>query len=205
MTRVSGIQKDFLNSLNQSRYLFTYCRSPFGPHTNAGVEIAFLEAFKAWELFIEELTIAYLTGERDIAGDLAPTMISISGNNPETCRRIIIGERRSYASWASPDDVRKRFELYFQPSTLESKLAPAIPDIKEMVTCRNSIAHSSGSAYDNLDRLWIREVGTSKSPVRCADVLLLSYTPNPPMTWFDRYLEVLEVLSQNLVHIQATS
>lgn len=201
MPTVSVIQSQFLNSLSDSRYLFSYCRSPYGPYTNAGVEMAFLEAFKAWEVFIEELTIAYLIGEPDIAGNQAPTLISISGNNPETCRKIIVGERRTYAEWANPDDLRRRLELYFAPSTLDSKLAPVVPDLREMVSCRNAIAHSSGSARVNLNNLWTRRTGTSKSPLRTADVLLLSYTPNPPMTWFDRYLDVLEVLSQNLAQV----
>ena len=200
MTRVSDIQNNFLQTLSDCRSLFTHCLNPIGPHTNAGVESAFLEAFKAWEVFLEDLTIAYLTGQPDIAGNLAPAVVSFSGNNPETCRKIISGGR-AFVSWANLDEIRNRFDLYFTPGLLYGKLNSGVAEIKEMVKCRNAIAHSSGSAYNNLNDLWREKSGTSRSPLRSADVLLLSYLPNAPSTWFERYLQVLEVMSQNLVQI----
>ena len=200
MTRVSDIQNSFQQTLSDCRLLFTHCLNPIGPHSNTGVESAFLEAFKAWEVFLEDLTIAYLTGEPDIAGNLAPTVVSFSGNNTETCRKVINGGR-AFVNWANLDEVRNRFDLYFTPGLLYEKLNSGVAEIKEMVKCRNAIAHSSGSAYNNLSGLWIEKSGTSNPSVRSADVLLLGYPPNAPSTWFERYLQVLEVMSQNLLQI----
>ena len=199
MADVSDIHKQFMSVLGDCRSLFTHCLTPVGQHTNAGVESAFLEAFKAWEVFLEELTVAYLTSERTIAGKLVPAVIS----DTKICRRVVNGGR-PYISWADPNQVKKRFILYFMPSTLAGTLNSGIPEIREMVTCRHAIAHSSGPASDNLTNLWTRKAGVSKSPLRSADVLLLNYPPNPPFTWFDRYLQVVEVLSQELVEIRTT-
>ena len=202
MASVVEIHGEFLDALNESRDLFTYCRSPAGPHTSAGVESAFLDAFKAWEVFLETLTIAYLTGEPDIDGNPAPSVMTVS--DPETCRKIINGGR-SFVSWAKIDEVKQRFAIFFEPSTLDALLDSGIAEIREMATCRNAIAHSSGSAYNKIGDLWRNKFGTSRSPLRSADIFMLPYEPNPPLTWFDRYMQTLEVVSQNLVQLGVAS
>ena len=206
MASVAEIHGEFIGALNESRDLFTYCRSPAGPHTSAGVESAFLDAFKAWEVFLETLTIAYLTGEPDIDGNPALSVMKIS--DPEACRKIINGGR-GFVSWAKIDEVKKRFAIFFEGLTLDSllhSLNSGAAELREMETCRNAIAHSSGSAYDKLADLWRNKSGASRSPLRSADVLLLPYEPNPPLTWFDRYLqEALEIISQNLVQVGVAS
>ena len=198
MASVAEIHGEFKAALNESRDLFTYCRSPAGPHTSAGVESAFLDAFKAWEVFLETLTIAYLTGEPDIDGNPAPSVMKVS--DPEACRKIINGGR-SFVNWANPTEVRQKFTIFFEPSTLDVLLDSVVAELREMAICRNAIAHSSGSAYDNLATLWMRKFGTSRYPLRSADILLLLYEPNPPFTWFDRYMQALEVISQNLIQV----
>ena len=198
MASVAEIHGEFIGALNESRDLFTYCRSPAGPHTNAGVESAFLDAFKAWEVFLETLTIAYLTGEPDIDGNPALSVMKVS--DPEACRKIINGGR-GFVSWAKIDEVKKRFAIFFEGLTLDSLLNSSAAELREMETCRNAIAHSSGSAYDNLATLWMRKFGTSRYPLRSADILLLLYEPNPPFTWFDRYMQALEDISQNLIQV----
>lgn len=202
MASVAEIHGEFIGALNESRDLFTYCRSPAGPHTNAGVESAFLDAFKAWEVFLETLTIAYLTGEPDIDGNPAPSVMTVS--DPEICRKIVNGGR-SFVNWANPTEVRQKFAIFFEPSTLDVLLDSVVAELREMAICRNAIAHSSGSAYDNLATLWMRKFGTSRSPLRSADILLLPYEPNPPFTWFDRYMITLEVISQSLVQVGVAS
>ena len=202
MASVDEIQDKFLIALNDSRSLFMYCRSPAGPHTKAGIESAFLDAFKAWEVFLEELTIAYLTGEPDVDGNFVPTFIFVS--DPDTCRRIV-NDGRSYINWASPDVTKMKFELYFEPSTMLNILNTGIGDLNDMVKCRNAIAHSSRSAHTALETLFTNKAGTSEPDVRSADLLLLPYNLDSPSTWFDRYLHVLETLSQDLVHAGASS
>lgn len=201
MASVDEIHDEFLNALKGSHSLFTHCRSPAGQHTDPGIESAFLDAFKAWEVFLEELTIAYLTGEPDVDGNFVPAFICVS--DPGICRRII-NDDRSYINWASPYVVKNIFKLYFEPSTMDRILNTGMGDLIEMFKCRNAIAHSSRSARTNLEDLFSGKSGISKPAVRSADVLLLAYNPDPPSTWFDRYLHVLETLSQDLVHAGAS-
>lgn len=205
MASVVDIHSNFLDALNKSGSLFTYCRSPFGPHSNAGVESAFLDAFKAWEVFLDELVFAYMRGEPDTAGNLVSSIVSLPTDDREVYIRIINGGgARRFIDWTNPEyDVRRRLKLYFTPP-LDAKLDSGTDELDEMLTCRNAIAHSSGRAYNRLNVLWSQKRGrgnTTSSVRRCADVLLLAYSSNPPMTLFDRYLDVLEVLSQNLVQV----
>ena len=130
-----------------------------------------------------------------------PAIVSLPDDR-DVYIKIINGGRASYIDWSNPErDVKPRLKLYFTPP-LHTKLDSSLDELKEIVICRNAIAHSSGSARKNLNDLWGRKKGTSKSSLtRCADVLLLDYPLNPPLTLFDRYLHVLEALSQNLAQI----
>ena len=201
MTSVIDIHNKFLDSIEESRNLYSYCRTPVGLHSSAGIESAFLDAFKAWEIFLNELIFAYLRGELDIAGKPVPTTWTLNIDDTVFYARLIAGGRRGYIDWVHPDnDVKPRLRSYFNPP-LHTKLEGGLTELREMRICRNAIAHSSGTAHHDLGELWMRKEGTSKSPLRTADILVVQDPDNPPLTWFERYLQALEVLSQNLVQI----
>lgn len=205
MASVADIHNNFLDALNRSRALFAYCRSPFGPHSNAGVESAFLDAFKAWEVFLDELVFAYLQGEPDIAGNPVPAIVSLPSDDQDVYVNVVTGGRGGYIDWANHIHVKERLNLYFTPP-LDDKLEGGLSELQDMATCRNAIAHAYGIAHRRFISLWERTRGTSApSVLRCADVLLLDHTSSPPMTLFDHYLQVLEVLSSELVNEPAPS
>ena len=201
---VVDIHSNLLAALDESRSLFAYCRSPAGPHSNAGVESAFLDAFKAWEVFLDDLVFAYLRGEPDIAGNPVPAIVSLPSDDRDVYVKVIKGGGGGYIDWANPvSDVKDRLSLYFTPP-LDDKIDGGLSELKDMQVCRNAIAHASSTAYRRLIGLWERTRGTSApSAIRCADILLLEYTTNPLMTIFDHYLQVLEVLSNELVNERA--
>ena len=160
-----------------------------------------MEAFKAWENFLEDLVFAYLRGERDAAGKVVSTTLSLNSDEPETFASIMNGGRGSYIDWANPDrHVRPRLKTYFRPA-LDEKLSGGLSELREMLKCRNAIAHSSSRSLKEIVDLWTQKTGATKFPVRSAELLLVEDPANPPMTWFERYLRVLEVLSQELVEV----
>ena len=152
------------------------------------------------------MVFAYLRGEPDIAGNPVPSIVSLPSDDQDVYVKVINGGRGGYIDWVNPaDDVKPRLKLYFTPP-LDDKLDSGLSELNDMLTCRNAIAHASGTAYRRLIGLWERTRGTSApSVLRCADILLLEYTTNPPMTIFDRYLQVLEVLSNDLVNAPTPS
>lgn len=200
MASVIDIHNRFLASIEETRTLFTYCRSPMGPYSQAGIESAFLDAFKAWEVFLDELIFAYLRGEPDISGNSVTTTLSLQSDHEDVYIKIMGGGRGSYIDWANADnDVIPRLKTYFDPP-LDMKLSGGLSELREILKCRNAIAHSSSSASRRLDDLWTQKFGALKSSIRSADFLLAS-SNNPPLTWFEHYVEVLEILSGELVEI----
>ena len=103
MTPVVDIHNRFLESIEESRALFVYSRTPVSRLSAAGVESAFLDAFKAWEVFLEELVLAYLRGEQDKSGNSVSTTLSLHSDDTDLCIRIINGVRGLYVDWANPD------------------------------------------------------------------------------------------------------
>ena len=201
MASVRDIHSTFTNSLEESRSLFMYCRTPLGPHSSAGVESAFLDAFKAWEIFLEDLIFAYLRGEQDITGSHVQTTFTLHSSELDTFTRIVTGGRVGYIGWANPDShVKPRLKTFFDPS-LEEKLNGGLPELREMLKCRNAIAHSSSRTFREMNSLWTEKTGASKTPIRSADILMFQAVSQPPLTWFERYLQVLETLSQELIEV----
>ena len=202
MVLVLDIHTKFLDSIKKSRTLFTYCRTPVGPHSNAGIESAFLDAIKAWEVFLDELMFAYLRGEQDIKGNSVPTTIFLASDSLDVYIKAMTGGRNRYVDWTNPDqDVIPRLKVFFDPP-LNVKLAGGVTELREMLQCRNAIAHTSSVANDRLRELWLQKTGTSKSQIRSADILLEQVpNNNSPLTWFERYLQILESLSQELVEM----
>lgn len=195
MGALDDIENEFQQSLADCRALFAHSVAPIGTHTNAGIESAFLQAFKSWEVLLEEAFLAYLTGETSRAGNRPQTLMTVS--SIEDCRRIVNGGR-AFSDWANAGMVADRITLFFSPGSLDTKLAGSRGELSEALACRNAIAHSSGKAAKDLAELWVRKVGTPMNGVRPADLLRLTYSPNPPDTWFDRYVTVFEVLGRDI-------
>lgn len=79
-------------------------------------EMAFLRAFLAWEVFMEESFILYLNGQR------APRGRALRRHafppNLRTAMEWVIPEGRSYASWTIPDHISTRAERFFRGGLL---------------------------------------------------------------------------------------
>lgn len=195
MGALDDIENEFLQSLADCRALFAHSVAPIGAHTNAGIESAFLQAFKSWEVLLEDAFLAYLIGESSRAGNRPQARMTVG--TIEECRRIVNGGR-TFSDWANAGMVAERIDLFFVPGSLDTKLSGSRGELNEALICRNAIAHSSGRAAKDLADLWTRKAGTPLSGVRPADLLKLTYAPNPPDTWFDRYLVVFEVLGRDI-------
>lgn len=198
MTRVAVAAENFAAVLSDCRALYTHCLTPIDTHSDAGIESAFLQAFGSYEVLLEDVTIAYLTGEPDLAGHRPETLMTAS--TPEACRAIINGGRR-FVQWSNPDEVVERLQRFFPKDTLDAKARISIGELRNAGVCRNAIAHSSGSATDQLQNLWLRVQGTPKTPLRSADVLKLPHIHGEPGTLFHRYLAVMEGVAQALCEL----
>lgn len=202
----------FQAALSSCKSLYRHCLVPYGLHTEAGVEAAFLQMFKAWESFQEDCAIAFMCGEARLDG--LPVVCHVITANDDIARKVLYQER-PYVEWTDADRVVERFNSLFpllssQPYSLLTK---PIKDIKrelgDMKIIRNAIAHSSSKVSKGLQDLATNELGGNPRVARPFDFLNhncptsrirsnASATAVPSaivVTFFDLYANALEIAS----------
>jgi len=193
MPPVLQIKSGFLVSTGECRALYRHCLAPRGPHTDAGVEAAFLQMFKGWENLLEECTLAFLCQRLRCDGRSVP---SYSTSVSEQFARKALLQDRPFIEWTDVDRNIKRWESLFQPpSLLEGALRPAKPELGQMATIRNAIAHSSQISEVRFRVLVQGEFGGIRRFKRPAELLSSAWVKDPTRTYFDRYADVLETIT----------
>lgn len=197
MPPVSKIKKEFLDTLDSCRSLYRHCLSPKGAHTEAGVEAAFLQMFRAWEAFLEDSSLAFMCGR--LRCDSLSIACHIQTPNEETARGLVYQDR-PYVEWTDVEKIVKRWNLFF-PSTnlLASGISPARVELDQMAAIRNAIAHSSLLSRKKFQKVVQGQLGGKPAISRPANFLSAGYPQDPSRTFFDRYADVLEVTAIKLV------
>lgn len=197
MPTINDIKSNFMTSLNECRGLFNYCLSSQEPHTNAGIEAAFLQLFRSWEVFLEEFLLCYLCGEQPLNGQSINPYFTV--RDFEVARGILYQER-PYCEWTNVEILIRRFTYFFAlPNRVDDALRPVVVELKEITKIRNVIAHSSSIAHESFTNMWRSKIGGNPSIRRAADFLIAVDSANPPSTFFDKYANVLEVTAESIV------
>ena len=159
--------------------------------------LAFLQAFAAWEAFLEEAFILYLIGQQAPRG----RKISRLGFPPtSTAAYEWVSDGRDYATW-SPDKVKPRAERFFRGGR---PFSPALSRrtflLRNMTTVRNAIAHESARAQQRFESLVRNELGTVP-PRTTVGSFLAATKPGttPPISFVDYYLNELSHMAQEIV------
>jgi hypothetical protein len=170
--------------------------SPKGPHTDAGVEAAFLQMYKAWESLLEECTLAFMCGRLRCDGKLVPAL-TVS-KDEEWARRAMYQER-SYLEWTNVDKNIERWNAVFvQPNIFVDAIRPATAELKHMSTIRNMIAHSSVLARRKFAEFVQGQFGGRRYFNRPAELLSTAWPQDASMTFFDRFAHVFETIAPNI-------
>lgn len=197
MPLVAKIKKDFLGNLSSCRSLYRHCLSPKGAHTEAGVEAAFLQMFRAWESFLEDCSLAFMCGK--LRCDALSVSCHVRTLNEETARGLIYQDR-PYVEWTDVDKVIQRWDRLFPPlSLLVSAIRPAKLELSQMAAIRNAIAHSSLLSREKFQKVVQSHYGGKPSISRPADLLNAMYPKDITRTFFDHYADVLEITATKLV------
>src|SRR5262245_43187778 len=108
----------FLREVGDCRSLYLHCLSPVGAHSEAGVEAAFLQMFKAWESLLEECTLAYMCGRLRCDGTL---VAAYTTSRDEEWARKAMYQERPYVEWTDMERVALRWAgLFVPPNSLEA-------------------------------------------------------------------------------------
>jgi hypothetical protein len=186
----------FLREASSCRVLFRHCLTPRGPHSDAGVEAAFLQLFKAWESLLEEITLSYMCGRLRCDGSFVPS--SSVSKDEEAARRMMYQER-AFVEWTDIEKIKARWTSIFNAgNVLEQALRPASSELRQMNVVRNAIAHSSQRATIKFNDLVQGHFGGHRRLQRPAELLIASWPKDPTQTFFDRYADILETIVPTL-------
>lgn len=190
MAVIIKVKRDFGSALADCRVLFRHCLTPRAQHSEAGVEASFLQMFKAWESFLEDCTLSFMTGR--LRCDGRSVQCEIRTGSEETARTLIYQDR-PFVEWTDVEKIIERWDRLFPaPSQLVDAIRPVKPELKQMAILRNGIAHSSVSATRKFNELVRNEFGGKPRITRPAQFLVSAYLKDPARTYFDRYADILE-------------
>lgn len=160
-------------------------------------EMAFLRAFTAWEIFLEESFLLYLVGYKapraarpKRCGFPADLMAA-----SEWCN-----DGKDYVTWDA-QNVRKRADRWLDQGT---PFTPALRiqqnRFEQLATLRNAIAHESPFSKRKFENLVRLELPTVPSAMSVGE-FLVSLVPNvtPPTSYLDHYLDHIQAAANSIV------
>ncbi len=160
-------------------------------------ESAFLKMFIAWETFLEESFLNYLTGRRTILNTVVPRYAKPTALNHAI--NLTVGVN-AYFDWSRPDAVIKLSKLFFDNGDpFHTTIAAIQSDVFDMKTIRNAAAHLSSTTSTSLDSLSSRLLGIPITNMKASN-LLLTNLPGvlPPITIMNNYIQLLDVAVQTI-------
>jgi hypothetical protein len=162
-------------------------------------ELAFLRSFLAWETFLEQSFILYLSGQRPPRGR-APHRYAFPPNQ-RAAMDWVVPEGRPYARWTVATDVSARAERLFQAGR---PFAPVLRGnqnvLEDARLIRNAIAHESISVWEKFENSVRTKLGTLPPNLTVGGFLgTIVPTSAPPVSFLEFYLGKIEFAAQQIV------
>jgi len=161
-------------------------------------ETAFLRAFLAFEMLLEETFILYATGHQPSRG--RPPLRLVQFPSRSVVEEWIVPEGRSYASWQA-GHVQRRAQRFFKDGKpFAAALAGSQNALDEARVLRNAVAHKSSSAQEKFEALVRAKLGSLPLSITVGG-FLLGAVPGvtPPTSFLEYYLGRLEGVAQQIV------
>lgn len=163
------------------------------------IELAFLRGFLGWESFLEESFILHMLGRRPRHG-VRPHRYALPPDRAAALDFSSAG--KDYAKWDGAPEVVRRAKQFFRDGVpyvapLQSKMN-ALQDAK---TVRNAVAHRSGTAIDQFEKLARNELKGALPPGLTVGGFLNTTKPGsaPPESFLDFYLGALQLVAEKII------
>jgi hypothetical protein len=168
------------------------------PKHRSAEAAAFLRAFLAWEAFLEESFILYLSRQKPPRGR-APHRFAF----PPSQRAALewVAEGRDYASWTHATHVSGRAERFFRDGR---PFAPVLRGnqniLDEARIIRNAIAHQSRSTRDKFETVVRRKLTIVPPSLTVGGFLGTGVLGNiPPISFLELYVAKIEFAAHQIV------
>lgn len=206
--KLRTVLNEFLHSLQECRLLaadaYRWSLPGAHPHISRNrcdhiIEMAFMRAFLAWEVFIEESFILYLAGQSPPRGR-APLRYAFP-LNIEMAMDWVIPEGRTYAGWTNPKYIIERAERFFRKgrpfTTVLKSNSNTFDDARKI---RNAIAHKSMSARDKFEKCIRPKLGALQPNITVGQFLvMIEPHTTPPKTFLEFYVNKIELAARQIV------
>ncbi len=162
-------------------------------------ELAFLRAFLAWETFLEESFILYLSGQAPPRGH-GPHRYAFPPNQ-RAATEWVVPEGRRYARWTVATEVSARAERLFRSGR---PFAPVLRGnqnvLDEASTIRNAIVHESMSAQEKFANVARTKLGALPPNLTVGRFLVTTVpTSAPPISFLELYVGKIEFAARKIV------
>ena len=206
--RLSIVLNGFLQTLQECKQLaadaHTWSLPGAHPHISTKrrdyiTEIAFLRAYQAWEVFVEESFILYLWGNKPPRGR-APARYAFPPSH-KTAMEWVIPEGRDYAQWTVAQHVCERAERFFKAG---AAFSPVLKGNQSMLddtrTLRNAIAHKSLAARLKFEKMVRDKLGALPPNLTVAAFLGMTEPASaPPVSFFEYYVGRIDLAARQIV------
>jgi hypothetical protein len=162
-------------------------------------ELAFIKIFVAWEKFLQECFISYMTG-----ASLAryKPKLYLKKVDRDHALKILSGTE-DYPDWSKIDEVYTLAQLYFvngEPFTLPlQQIETQFNDIKKV---RNAIVHISSKAKEKFEGLLKAKISDYRPDISPGEFLGLTVKKGNTETFMEFYVSYLEAASVKIIPIQ---
>jgi hypothetical protein len=210
--RLQTVLADFARSVQDCRQLAVDAHSWAAPGAHGArpylslrrrdslVEMAFLRAFLAWEVFVEESFVLYLAGQKPPRGR-APFRHAFPPNH-KIATEWVVPEGRPYARWTIAGEVSQRAERFFRDGRpFAGVLRGNQTALDETRIIRNAIAHKSTSARLTFETL-AREKLLTLPPNLTVGAFLGTIVPGgaaPPTSFLEFYISKIDLAAKMIV------
>lgn len=170
-------------------------------HKEIITELAFLRAFLAWELFLEETFVLYLLGQTAPRG--RPPYRFVFPPTRRGALHLILPEGRDYVSWSVASTVAARAERFFRDGRpFSAALQSQMTILNDMRTIRNAIAHWQARTQQKFKALVRTKTSTGTFPSSLTVGAFLAGTvPSsaPPESFFTDYVNRIRYIADRIV------
>jgi len=209
--RLASVLNGFLRTLQESRQLAADAQLwslPVAPgrrsyitakRRNYITEMAFLSAFQAWEIFVEESFILYLWGQKPPRGR-APGRYAFPPNR-KMAMEWVIPEGRDYAQWTIAHHVTERAERFFKGGAPFSPVLKGNQSVLDDVRIiRNAIAHRSIGVRLKFEKMVRDKLSFLPPNLTVAAFLSMTAPKNtPPVSFLEYYVGKIDFAARQIV------
>lgn len=142
---IADYYTDFLTTTSVSKEIRVKANSPDSGFSDDArfllYEAIFLRVFRAYENFLEEVFLCYLTGERDMSGNAVTSFLTPTDRYHA---RKMVASSQSFLDWTSPSVVMERSQIYIDGGDpIRTAVASSQQHLQQAKKIRNHIAHNS--------------------------------------------------------------